>query len=49
MEKLIDIRGLSKHYSRFSLQDVNLTISPGTITGLVGANGAGKSTILKLI
>lgn len=49
MEKLIDIRGLTKHYSGFSLQDVNLTIASGTITGLVGANGAGKSTTLKLI
>lgn len=49
MEKLIDIRSLTKHYSGFSLQDVNLTIAPGTITGLVGANGAGKSTTLKLI
>lgn len=49
MEKLVDIRGLTKHYSGFSLQDVNLTIASGTITGLVGANGAGKSTTLKLI
>lgn len=28
---------------------MNLSVAPGTITGLVGANGAGKSTTIKLI
>lgn len=46
---ILEINGLTKRYDGFSLQDIHLKIEPGTITGLVGANGAGKSTTLKLI
>lgn len=49
MNNIIEISGLCKQYQDFRLQDLNLSIAPGTITGLVGANGAGKSTTLKLI
>ncbi len=49
MQPVIEIQGLRKEYAGFTLQDLNLTIEEGTITGLVGANGAGKSTTLKLI
>jgi len=31
------------------LQDVSISFSPGTITAIVGATGAGKSTILRLV
>ena len=31
------------------LNDVSLEVKPGTITGIIGANGAGKSTVLKTI
>ena len=31
------------------LNDVSLTVEGGAITGIIGANGAGKSTILKSI
>lgn len=31
-----------------ALRDVNLTVEPGTVTVLVGANGAGKSTTIRL-
>jgi ABC-type polysaccharide/polyol phosphate transport system ATPase subunit len=33
----------------WALQDVSFEVAPGQILGLVGANGAGKSTILKLL
>ncbi len=31
------------------LEDINFTINPGEIVGLIGANGAGKSTTIKSI
>ena len=34
---------------RFLFQDVNLKFTPGNCYGIIGANGAGKSTFLKLI
>ena len=46
---ILEISGLTKRYEDFSLQDICLKVEPDTITGLVGANGAGKSTTLKLI
>ena len=49
MDAILEIKGLKKDYADFQLSDLNLSIAPGTITGLVGANGAGKSTTIKLI
>ena len=43
----LEIKGLCKRYSGFSLEDVSFTLPMGTITGLVGRNGAGKTTTLK--
>lgn len=45
----IEIRDLCKHYPGFSLDHVNLTLPCGCIMGLVGENGAGKSTTIRLI
>lgn len=45
---MIHISGLQKHYKTFSL-DVSLDVKAGCITGLVGRNGAGKSTTIKSI
>ena len=47
MTDLLKIEHLSKRYPGFALQDVSFTLKPGRIMGLVGKNGAGKSTILK--
>ena len=49
MEAILEIQGLCKRYADFQLSDISLSMAPGTITGLVGANGAGKSTTIKLI
>ncbi|THF81680.1 ABC transporter ATP-binding protein [Cohnella fermenti] len=46
-EFAIEIRSLTKRFSRFALEDVTLNVKQGYITGLVGANGAGKSTLIK--
>ena len=45
----LEIRDLTKHYGDFSLDHLNLTLPQGCIMGLVGENGAGKSTTIKLI
>ena len=33
----------------FSLSDVSTTIAPGSLTGVLGPNGCGKTTFLKLL
>lgn len=45
----IEIRDLCKSYKEFQLKSINLTLPSGCIMGLVGENGAGKSTTIKLI
>ena len=45
----LEIRNLTKDYGAFRLQNLNLTLPSGCILGLIGANGAGKSTTIKLI
>lgn len=45
----LELRGLTKHYKDFTLGPLDLTLPGGTICGLIGENGAGKSTTLRLI
>lgn len=45
---MIRLENAQKHYKEFDL-DCSLEVRPGQITGLVGENGAGKSTTFKLI
>ena len=45
----IEIKGLEKRYDGFRLGSFDLTLPSGCIMGLVGENGAGKSTTIKLI
>ena len=45
----IEIRNLTKHYVGFSLENLNLTLPSGCIMGLVGENGAGKSTTIRML
>ena len=45
---MISIKNLSKHYGNFAL-NISMEIEEGTVTGLVGKNGAGKSTTIKAL
>lgn len=45
----LEIRGLTKYFADFTLEDLNLTLPGGCILGLIGENGAGKSTTIRLI
>lgn len=45
---MIELRNISKSYGmKQALKNINLTIQPGEIFGLIGHNGAGKSTAIK--
>lgn len=45
----IEIKNLTKTYPGFELSGLNLVLPSGAIMGLVGENGAGKSTTIKMI
>ena len=45
----IELSHVTKHFPGFTLQDLSLTVPSGTICGLVGENGAGKSTTIRLL
>ncbi len=45
----IEMSHVTKTYPSFTLKDVSLTLPSGCIMGLIGENGAGKSTVIKLL
>lgn len=45
----IRLAGVSKTYPHFALRDVSLEVPTGAITGFIGANGAGKSTTMRIV
>lgn len=49
MKTALELRHLSKNYGSFQLDDISLTLPGGAIMGLIGENGAGKSTTIKCI
>ena len=47
---LLEVNHIDVHYGDFlALKDVSINVEPGTILSLIGANGAGKSTIMNTI
>ena len=49
MTAVLECKGLSKRYGNLQArEDVNLTIEPGRVVGLLGPNGSGKTTLIKL-
>lgn len=49
MTNVIEIKNLCKYYPAFRLENVSITVPSGTIMGLIGENGAGKSTTIKCL
>ena len=45
----LELKNVSKSFSGFCLNKICLTLPSGCIMGLIGENGAGKSTTIKLI
>ena len=47
---LLDVRGVSKNFGAIrAVNDISFSVAPGEVIGLMGDNGAGKSTMVKLI
>lgn len=49
MENILEIKNLCKKYNEFELKNININLPKGMIMGLIGENGAGKSTTIKAI
>ena len=50
VENILSIRGMSKSFGRNRVLDhISLDVKPGTVMGLMGENGAGKSTMMKCL
>ena len=49
MEAVLSVQHINKHYPGFALENVSFSLAPNHIMGLIGKNGAGKSTTLKAI
>lgn len=50
MTEAVSVQNLCKSYhGKQVLNDLNLSVKPGTVFGLLGANGAGKSTTIECI
>jgi len=45
----VELRGVGVTFDRPALQDVDLTLAPGVVHGLLGRNGSGKTTLLSLL
>jgi branched-chain amino acid transport system ATP-binding protein len=47
---LLEVKNITVHYGKsVALDDVSLEVAEGSVVSIIGANGAGKSTILKAL
>ena len=49
MSTIIEVEKLKKTFRSFQLHDIAFHVSEGCITGLIGIDGSGKSTIIKCL
>lgn len=49
MEYALKLENVTKEYKDFKLENINITLPKGCIMGFIGENGAGKTTVIKLI
>ena len=50
MIPVLEVEGLSKTFTRTrALSDVSLTIDPGEVHALLGQNGSGNATLIKVL
>lgn len=50
MEKVLELKGVTKRYGKFvAVDDASFTLERGKIYGFIGQNGAGKTTIIRMI
>ncbi|WP_297238957.1 ATP-binding cassette domain-containing protein, partial [uncultured Faecalicoccus sp.] len=47
---ILELQNITKKFgSKVVLDSINVTLEPGKIVGLLGTNGSGKTTMIKLI
>ncbi|MBB6450984.1 ABC-2 type transport system ATP-binding protein [Geomicrobium halophilum] len=49
MENVVELKSVTKNFKGFSVENIDLQVKKGFVTGFIGANGAGKSTTIKMI
>ncbi len=49
MDNFLEVNNLSKSFQSFQLRDISFSLPKGYIMGLIGPNGSGKTTTIKLI
>ncbi|MCP5045736.1 MAG: ATP-binding cassette domain-containing protein, partial [bacterium] len=48
-ENILEVKSLRKEYKGFTLKDISFQLPYGYIMGLIGPNGSGKTTTIKMI
>ncbi|MDI6535035.1 ABC transporter ATP-binding protein (plasmid) [Bacillus mycoides] len=49
MENVVELKNVTKKFKDFSVENIDLQVKQGFVTGFIGANGAGKSTTIKMM
>ncbi|MCZ8540792.1 ABC transporter ATP-binding protein [Psychrobacillus psychrodurans] len=49
MENVVEFTNVTKKFKDFSVKNIDLQVKQGFVTGFIGANGAGKSTSIKMM
>ncbi|SNZ11601.1 ABC-2 type transport system ATP-binding protein [Terribacillus aidingensis] len=49
MDNVVELNNVTKQFKDFSVTDLNLQVKRGFVHGFIGANGAGKSTTIKMM
>lgn len=49
MENVVEFTNVTKRFKDFSVKNIDLQVKQGFVTGFIGANGAGKSTSIKMM
>lgn len=49
IKNVVELKGVTKDYGDFKLDQVSFTVPEGSVCGFIGQNGAGKTTTIKLM
>jgi ABC-2 type transport system ATP-binding protein len=49
MDNVIELKNINKQFKDFRINNVSFNVKKGFITGLIGSNGSGKSTTIRMI